>query len=164
MTVKKPSNDDSSIIGPEDAKNLPQRAWPVHTTAAGQPDPSAAVASEIFALRSEIAKSNQKQPHDLSVSYDEVRGLLTIGETEIKLKPTSKQGLVCSVLLSSKRNMSRSWTPKSLLQVVDPSDSGAYSEKSFFEAVRHVNAKVPDSLPVLILRSEGRIRVNKAYL
>jgi len=164
MTVNKPSNDDSSVIGPEDADNLPQRIWPFHTTSAGQPDPSAAVASELFALRSEIVKSNQKKPQDLSLSYDEIGGILSIGQTEIKFKPTSNQGLVCSVLLRNKRNMSRSWAPKNLLQSVDPSDSGAYDKDIFFEAVRHINAKIPDNFPVLILRSEGRIRINKAYL
>lgn len=165
MTVKKPSNDDSSVIGPDDAKNLPDRAWPIHTTAAGQPDPSAAVASEIFALRSEVAKLNKQEPQDLSVSYDEIRGVLTIGDTNIKFKPSSKQGLVCGLLLRSKRNKSRSWTPEAVSKALDPSNPGIYPEDSILEAVRHINTKVlTKRLPMLISRSEGRVRIDKTYL
>lgn len=166
MTVQKPSNNDSSVIGPDDADNLPQRFGPyVDPTSAGQQDPRAGFTSELFALRSEIAKSNQKKTQDLSLSYDEVRGVLSVGSIEIVLKPTSKQGLVCGFLLRNKRNMSRSWTPRSLSKGLDPNNPDLYSEKTIVEAVRHINTKIQThGLPKLILRSEGRVRIAKTYL
>lgn len=166
MTVQKPSNNDSSVIGSDDADNLPQRVGPyVDPTSAGQQDPRAGFASELFALRSEIAKSNQKQSQDLTLSYDEVRGVLSIGSIEIILKPTSKQGLVCGFLLRNKKNMNRSWTPVSLSKGLDPSNPELYPEESIMEAVRHINTKFQtQGLPNLILRSEGRVRIAKTYL
>lgn len=166
MTVQKPSNNDSPIIGPDDANNLPQRAWPVHTTSAGQPDPSAAVASELFALRSEVMRSRKTDsPQDLSLSYDVEAGVLSIGPTEISLKPDSKQGLVCGVMLRNKRNMTSIWYPATLAKAIDSINPERYPSASLIEAARGINAKVQiQGFPRLISRAENKLRIAKVYL